>query len=73
MSVVINGDGNITGLASDGLAYSTGLGAGHVIKTNNQTISENITIPATTNGVSGGPITVADTYIVTVLGSWTVV
>ena len=73
MAVVVNGSGSITGLATDGLAYATGLGAAHVIKTNAQTISENITIPSTTNGVSGGPITIADTYTVTVTGNWSIV
>ena len=31
MAVVVNGDGSITGLATDGLAYVTGLGTAHVI------------------------------------------
>jgi hypothetical protein len=79
MPVVVNGSGSITGLSTDGLAYSTGLGAdgtsgnGHIIKTNGQTVSENLTIPTGTNGVSGGPITIADTFTVTVNGYWTVV
>jgi hypothetical protein len=49
------------------------LGASSVIRTNAQTISENITIPSTTNGVSAGPITIADGYTVTVNGNWSVV
>ena len=49
------------------------LGASSVIRTNAQTISENITIPTGTNGVSGGTITVADGYTVTVNGNWSVV
>ena len=73
MAIVLNGDGSITGLATDGLAYATGLGAAHIIKTNAQTISEDITIPSTTNGVSGGPITIADSYTVTVNGNWSIV
>jgi len=73
MAIVINGSGSITGLATDGLAYSTGLGTAHVIKTNAQTISENITIPSTTNGVSGGPVTIADGYTITVNGNWSIV
>ena len=52
MAVVVNGDGSITGLATDGLANVTGLGTAHIIKTNAQTISENITIPSDTNGMS---------------------
>jgi len=73
MAVVVNGDGSITGLATDGLAYVTGLGTAHVIRTNSNTISENITIPSGTNGVSGGDITIADTYTVTVNGNWSIV
>jgi len=73
MAVVVNGDGSITGLATDGLAYVTGLGAAHVVRTNSNTISENITIPSGTNGVSGGDITIADTYTVTVTGNWSIV
>jgi hypothetical protein len=49
------------------------LGTGAVIRTNGQTISENITIPSTTNGMSIGDITVADGYTVTVNGRWVVI
>jgi hypothetical protein len=49
------------------------LGASSVIRTNAQTISENITIPSTSNGISAGPITIADTYTVTVSGNWSIV
>jgi hypothetical protein len=73
MPVIVNGDGSITGLDIDGLAYLTGLGTAHVIKTNAQTISEDITIPSDTNGVSAGPITIADGYTVTVNGYWSIV
>ena len=73
MAVVVNGSGSISGLATDGLAFATGLGAAHVIKTNAQTINENITIPSTTNGVSAGPITVADNKTITVNGNWSIV
>ena len=73
MAVVVNGSGSITGLATDGLAFATGLGAAHVIKTNSDTISEDITIPSGTNGVSGGTITIADGYTITVNGNWSVV
>ena len=44
-----------------------------VIKTNRTTIAENVTIPAGTNGLSSGPITIADTYEVTVNGEWVIV
>ena len=49
------------------------LGTDSVIRTNAQTISENITIGSTTNGMSAGPITIADTYTVTVNGNWSIV
>jgi len=49
------------------------LGASSIIRTNAQTISENITIPSTSNGMSAGPITIADGYTVTVNGNWSVV
>ena len=54
-------------------AGGSSLGAGSIIRTNGQTISEDITIPADTNGMSIGDITVADTYTVTVLGRWVVI
>ena len=44
-----------------------------VIKTNRTTIAEDVTIPADTNGLSAGPITIADGYTVTQLGEWTIV
>ena len=49
------------------------LGAASIIRTNALTISENITIPATSNGMSAGPITIADGYTVTVNGTWSIV
>ena len=49
------------------------LGTSSVIRTNAQTISENITIPSSSNGMSAGPITIADGYTVTVQGNWSVV
>jgi hypothetical protein len=66
MTVVVNGNGTITGLI-----YS--LGTNQLLRLNDQTISENITLPADKNAMSAGPITVADGYTVTVLGNWTVV
>ena len=49
------------------------LGTSSVIRTNAQTISEDITIASTSNGMSAGPITIADGYTVTVNGNWSVV
>ena len=44
-----------------------------VIKTNRTTIAEDVTIPADTNGLSAGPITIADGFTVTQLGEWVIV
>ena len=49
------------------------LGASSVIRTNAQTISENITIPSTSNGMTAGPITIADGYTVTINGNWSII
>ena len=49
------------------------LGAASIIRTNALTISENITIPATSNGMSAGPITIADGFTVTVNGTWSII
>lgn len=49
------------------------LGTDSIIRTNADTISENLTIPAGTNGMSAGPITIADGYTLTVNGNYTVV
>ena len=49
------------------------LGTNAIMRTNAQTISENITIGSTTNGMSAGPITIADGYTVTVNGNWSVI
>ena len=39
-----------------------------VIKANRNTISEDVTIPSDTNGLSSGPITIADGNTITVNG-----
>jgi hypothetical protein len=49
------------------------LGTASIIRTNALTISENITIPSTSNGMSAGPITIADGFTVTVNGTWSIV
>ena len=49
------------------------LGLNAIMRTNAQTISENISIASTLNAQSAGPITIADTYTVTVLGNWSIV
>lgn len=44
-----------------------------VIKTNRTTISEDVTIPADTNGLSSGPIVIAEGNEVIVNGEWVIV
>ena len=44
-----------------------------VIKANRNTISEDVTIPSDTNGLSSGPITIADGKTITVNGEWAIV
>ena len=44
-----------------------------VIKTNRNTIAENITIPSGTNGLSTGPVSINSGFTVTVNGEWTIV
>ena len=68
-------DGAITAAKIDSAVELGGpsLGTSSIIRTNAQTISENITIPSTSNGMSAGPITIADGYTVTVNGNWSVV
>ena len=44
-----------------------------IIKTNRDTISENVVIPSVSNGLSSGPVTIASGYTVTVNGEWAIV
>ena len=49
------------------------IGLNAIMRTNAQTISENLSIASTVNAQTVGPITVADTYTVTVDGNWSIV
>jgi hypothetical protein len=49
------------------------LGLNSIIRTNANTISENITIPANTNGGTFGPVTIANNFTVTVNGTWSII
>ena len=49
------------------------LGIDAIMRTNGQTITENMSVASTVNAMSAGPITIQDTKVVTVLGYWTVV
>ena len=44
-----------------------------VIKTNRSTIDEDVTIPAGTNGLSTGVVSISSGQTVTVNGEWTIV
>ena len=67
-SVSIVGSGTI-----DIVEGGPSLGTDSIIRTNADTISENITIPANTNGMTAGPVTIADGYTVTLNGTWSIV
>ena len=49
------------------------IGTNAIMRTNAQTISENLSISSTVNAQTVGPVTVADTYTVTVAGNWSIV
>ena len=49
------------------------IGAASIIRTNANTINENLTIPANTNGMSAGPITIANGKTVIIAGTWSIV
>jgi len=49
------------------------MGLNAIMRTNAQTIDENMTVASTVNAMSAGPVTVTSPYVVTVLGYWTVV
>ncbi len=44
-----------------------------IIRQNEQTVSASLTIDATTNAMSAGPITVGTSVTVTINGYWTIV
>jgi len=69
-------DGSVTTAklnASVANAINPSLGTASIIRTNANTISENITIPANTNGMSAGPITIADGNTIILNGTWSIV
>ena len=60
-----NGGGTATYVDFSGGGQLLGNAVVKAIAYNAQTINENITIPSTYNAMSAGPITIADTYVVT--------
>lgn len=75
----VKSDGKFYRLDSSGLEQTASggpsLGTNSVIRTNAQTISENITFAGTENGSSVGPITIANGYTVTVTSgsNWVII
>tara|TARA_R110000782_G_scaffold131485_1_gene223291 strand:+ start:1022 stop:1507 length:486 start_codon:yes stop_codon:yes gene_type:complete len=57
----------------DARAGGPSLGSDSIIRTNTNTINEDITIPVNTNGMTAGPVTIADGYTVTVEGTWSII
>ena len=49
------------------------LGLNAIMRTNAQTIDANMSVASTVNAMSAGPITISDSYIVTVNGYWSIV
>ncbi len=49
------------------------VGTNSLIRTNSQDVNEDVTISATTNGLSAGPVEVLSGWTVTVDGNWTVI
>ena len=68
-------DGSVTAakISSAVALGGPSLGTASIIRTNANTINENITIPANTNGMSAGPITIANNKTVTIAGTWSIV
>ena len=70
-------DGAVTAAKIDSAVTLGGpsLGTNSIVRTNAKTISENITFAGTENGMTVGPITVANTYSVTVTSgsTWTII
>ena len=49
------------------------VGTNSLIRTNSQDVDEDVTISATTNGLSAGPVEVLSGWTITVEGNWTVI
>ena len=74
IATLLDSGGDVLASALDNVVGGgPSLGTNSIIRTNALTISENITIPASSNGMSAGPITIADGYTVTVSGTWSIV
>ena len=63
---------NSTGVEQQ-IGGSPYLGTNWIIRTNAQSIGEDITVPSTTNGMTVGPVTISTGFTVTVDGYWSIV
>ena len=72
---IVDGAGTAAKIDSAVTLGGPSLGTNSIVRTNAKTISENITFAGTENGMTIGPITVANTYTVTVTSgsTWTIV
>jgi hypothetical protein len=75
MAVIVYGSGSISGLTdiTNLVGSFNQMGANGIIRTNTDTVAENLVIPVGTNGMSAGPVTVDTNYTVQILGTWTIV
>ena len=83
MAVIISGSTGINKITdgsieqadfASGLSLGgTSLGANNEIRTNPNTINEDLTIATNMNGMSAGPITIANGKTVTINGTWSIV
>ena len=77
IQTVVPPDGSVTtAMISPSVALGgPSVGTDSVIRYNAQTISENITVPASANGFSAGPMTIASGYTVTITSGsyWTII
>jgi len=62
-----------TGSQAIKFSNSPYLGANSIIRTNSQSIAENITVDSSTNGMSAGPVQIDSGFTVTVNGEWSIV
>lgn len=77
VQTVVPPDGSVTAamISPDVALGGPSVGTDSVIRYNAQTISEDITVPASSNGFSAGPMTIATGYTVTITSGsyWTII